>query len=427
MTLDRTIAPAIHDAVEFDYKLPPIQSGLLDNGIPFHSLDAGVQEVLETDWVFPAGVWYEPANGVAHAVAALLKSGTATRTAAEINEALEFYGAELRTGAQNDFAVVTLYCLSKHLGALLPVVYDILTACTFPEYEVELYKTNSIQRLSVNMRKCEFVANREIDAALFGKEHPYGRCTEEASLVALNGADIASFYKAHYNPAHAQIFMAGKVGADALALVNEVFGKNTLIFQPLPPIAFQPAPGEERVVHIMNDAAGVQGAVRIGRPFPNRHHPDYTPMVVLNTVFGGYFGSRLMSNIREDKGFTYGIYSGISPERNGGSMVIQTETGRDVVSDAVREVYIEMDRLCNEPVSEDELLLVKNYLLGGLLGDLDGPFSILRRWRSLILDGFDESRFNNSVRIYKSVTPNELQMLARRYFRKEEFYEIVVI
>ena len=208
MTLDRTIAPAIHDAVEFDYKLPPIQSGLLDNGIPFHSLDAGVQEVLETDWVFPAGVWYEPANGVAHAVAALLKSGTATRTAAEINEALEFYGAELRTGAQNDFAVVTLYCLSKHLGALLPVVYDILTACTFPEYEVELYKTNSIQRLSVNMRKCEFVANREIDAALFGKEHPYGRCTEEASLVALNGADIASFYKAHYNPAHAQIFMA---------------------------------------------------------------------------------------------------------------------------------------------------------------------------------------------------------------------------
>ena len=150
-------------------------------------------------------------------------------------------------------------------------------------------------------------------------------------------------------------------------------------------------------------------------------------MIVLNTIFGGYFGSRLMSNVREDKGYTYGIYSSISPEVNGGSMTIHTETGRDVVEMAIKEVYHEMDVLCNELVPDDELLLVKNYLLGGLLGDLDGPFSILQRWRTLILNGFKEDYFNNNINIYKTVSAKELQSLAQKYFNRQDFYEVVVI
>jgi predicted Zn-dependent peptidase len=150
-------------------------------------------------------------------------------------------------------------------------------------------------------------------------------------------------------------------------------------------------------------------------------------MVVLNTLFGGYFGSRLMSNIREDKGFTYGIYSSIVPDVNGGSMTIHTETGTHVVEPAIKEIYHEMQVLCNEPATEEELLLVKNYLLGGLLGDLDGPFSILQRWRTIILNGFDENYFNNNVRIYKTITPAEVQALAQKYYKPGEFYEIAVV
>ena len=134
-----------------------------------------------------------------------------------------------------------------------------------------------------------------------------------------------------------------------------------------------------------------------------------------------------MSNIREDKGYTYGIYSSLSPELNGGSFIIHTETGRDVVQNAIKEIYHEMNLLCNEAATEDELLLVKNYLLGGLLGDLDGPFSILQRWRTLILNGFTEDYFNNNIRIYKSVTPADLQALAQKYFNPKEYYEVVVI
>jgi predicted Zn-dependent peptidase len=184
---------------------------------------------------------------------------------------------------------------------------------------------------------------------------------------------------------------------------------------------------QERVQRFSNDPNGVQGAIRLGRIFPNRHHPDYTPMVVLNTLFGGYFGSRLMSNIREEKGYTYGIHSSLIPELNGGSMLIQTETGRDVTELAVKEIYKEMETLCNEPADDEELLLVKNYLLGGILGDLDGPFSILQRWRSLLLSGFTEEQFNNNINIYKTITAKELQALANKYYDPNQFYEIVVI
>ena len=425
--LDRKTPPAIHDAIEFEYKLPPINREQFANGMQLYWLDAGVQDVVQIDWIFHAGLWHEQKPSVAQAAAGLLKNGTSKYTAEQIHEALEFYGAQLKVTAGNDFATVTLYSLTKHLPELLPMVFEIITGATFPEEEVEIHKRNAIQRLLVNLRQCEFVANQKIDALLFGALHPYGRYSKKENIEALTSADLISFYKANYTLSNARMFMAGKVGQKEVKLINDVFGKNTIHGTAAKENLFTPSPEITKVHNIINDPNGVQGAVRIGRLFPNRHHPDYTPMVVLNTLFGGYFGSRLMSNIREDKGYTYGIYSSLSPEINGGSFVIHTETGRDVVEKAITEVYREMDALCNEAASEDEILLVKNYLLGGLLADLDGPFSILQRWRTLILNGFTEDYFNNNINIYKAVTAKELQLLAQKYFDKKDFYEVVVI
>jgi zinc protease len=427
MVLDRKAAPAIHDAVAFDYKLPPINTHKLNNGLPLYWLDAGVQDVVQIDWIFPAGLWYEQKPSVAHAAAGLLKNGTTRHTAEQIHEALEFYGAQLKVSAGNDYATMTLYSLTKHLPALLPMVYEILTDATFPEQEVEIHKHNAIQRLLVNLRQCEFVANQQIDALLYGELHPYGRFSRKENIEKLTREDLFSFYQAHYNLANVKIFMAGKVGEQEVKCINDIFGGAIAGKTELKEEVFPAAAHAERIRRVSNDPNGVQGAIRIGRLFPNRHHPDYSPMVVLNTLFGGYFGSRLMSNIREDKGYTYGIYSSLSPEIHGGSFVIHTETGREVTEAAVKEIYHEMEALCHEAAPEDELLLVKNFLLGGLLADLDGPFSILQRWRTLILNGFTEEYFNNNIRIYKTVTAKELQLLAQKYFSAKEFYEVVVI
>ncbi len=427
ITTDRKSPPAIHDAVEFEYKLPPIQREALDNGIPLYWLDAGVQDVVQVDWVFHAGLWYEQKPSVAHATAGLLKNGTSKYTAEQINEALEFYGAQLKVNAGNDFATITLYSLTKHLPVLLPMVYEIITDATFPESEVEIHKRNAVQKLLVNLRQCEFVANQQIDAMLFGASHPYGRYSKKENIEAITQADLLSFYHDHYDLANVRIFMAGKTGKNEVKSINDIFGKAPIEKKDRDARTFAIQTTDTRIHKIDNDPNGVQGAIRIGRLFGNRHHPDYTPMIVLNTLFGGYFGSRLMSNIREEKGYTYGIYSSLSPEVNGGSLIIHTETGRDVVDHAIKEIYHEMDVLCNEVASEEELLLVKNYLLGGLLGDLDGPFSILQRWRTLILNGFDEVYFNNNINIYKTITAKELQLLAQKYFDRNAFCEVAVI
>jgi zinc protease len=189
----------------------------------------------------------------------------------------------------------------------------------------------------------------------------------------------------------------------------------------------QLSPAAEKKLKLINDPNGVQGAIRIARPFPNRHHPDFLKVMVLNVVFGGFFGSRLMSNIREDKGYTYGIHSFLHNHIQHSAWMISTEAGTDVVDATINEVYKEMKALRDEPVKDDELKLVRNYMMGGILGELDGPFQIIGRWKNIILNGFDERYFYDSLDTIRNVSAEELRELAGKYLNPEDFYELVVI
>ena len=186
-------------------------------------------------------------------------------------------------------------------------------------------------------------------------------------------------------------------------------------------------PSQEKKYRVINDSEGVQGSIRMARTFPNRHHPDFTKSTVLNNLFGGFFGSRLMSNIREDKGYTYGIHSYLQNHQHESAWMVSTEAGRDVCEATIQEVYKEMAILRNEPVKKDELLLVKNYMLGSVLGDLDGPFHIIAKWKNIILNNLPETYFYDSVAAVKTVSAKELRDLANKYFVPEDFYELVVI
>jgi len=426
--LDRTTAPLIKDPIHFNFELPAINAYALSNGVPLYWLHAGVLDVVEINWIFEAGIWQEPLQGVANATAALLKNGTTTQTAKQINEQLELYGASLKIGASNDYASITLHCLVKHVPAILPTIASILFDASFPEEELDIFRKNALQRLAINLKQCEFVANQKIDAHVFGAQHPYGRYTTSASLEALTSDVLRSFHKEAYQLNSCKIFMAGKIGQQEIDLVNRYFGVASIV-------AHTNNIQKEYSIttttpfksFIENDPNAVQGAIRIARTIPNRHHPDFAPLVVLNTLFGGYFGSRLMSNIREDKGYTYGIYSSQSSYLQSGMLCIQTEVGKDVLQNAVDEIYKEMNLLLHEAIDEEELLLVKNYLLGSILGDLDGPFSILQRWRSLILNGLDQQTFNKNINTYKNITTEELQQLAKRYYLAADFFEVQVV
>jgi len=187
----------------------------------------------------------------------------------------------------------------------------------------------------------------------------------------------------------------------------------------------QPA-AEKKVRHI-NDPDGVQAAIRIGRHFPNRHHPDFQKALVLNNIFGGFFGSRLMANIREEKGYTYGIHSYLLNYTTESGWMISTEAGRDVSEATIKEVYKEMQSLRQEPVEEEELMMTRNFMIGSILGDLDGPFQVIGRWKNLVLNNLDENYFYRQIEIIKTISAAELQELANKYLQPGEFYELSVI
>ncbi|WP_129022207.1 M16 family metallopeptidase [Edaphocola flava] len=428
--LNRTIPPAIHDAISFNFELKPCQLTRCLNQIPVYWLQGGTQEVVEVSWVFKAGIWQEPQTAVAQATAALLKNGTAHKSAFRLNEAIEYYGASLKTSANNDFASVTLHALSKHLPMLLPVVREIIAEAIFPEEEVNIYKQNALQRLAVNLRQCDFVANRHIDAFVFGRQHPYGRFTEQENVEALSSAVLNDFHKRFYTAANCTIFMSGNFDESNLELLKDNFGKDQWNVQAGAEVSiplYTKMPDPQLKYRINNDPNGVQGAVRIARPFIHRTDPKFAEALVMNTVFGGYFGSHLMANIREDKGFTYGIYSSLISYQQEAMMMIATEAGKDVCEQTVAEVYKEMKIMQEQPIDSEELLLIKNYLLGGILGDLEGPFSIMQRWKNLILNDQTIDDFHRNISIYKGITVERIQELATEYLNPEQFYELIVV
>jgi zinc protease len=307
------------------------------------------------------------------------------------------------------------------------MVEELITDSVFPEEELAIYKQNQIQRLKVSLQKCDFVANRLIDEYLFGFDHPYGRYTSIPDFEALTREQVVKFYEEYYRNGKCIIFVAGKLPSDIFEQLNQVFGHLPLNKKALPEKSFLVKPVSQKKHRISNDVNGVQGAIRIARSFPNRHHPDFMKAQVLNNIFGGFFGSRLMSNIREDKGYTYGIHSYFQNHVTDSAWLVSTEAGRDVCEATIEEVYKEMQRLRDEPVDDEELLLVRNYMVGSILGDLDGPFQIINRWKNYILNGLDERYFYTSINTIKAISAEDIQELAQKYLQPESFYELVVV
>ena len=431
--LNRTKAPLIKDAIEFDLHLKPYDKFVLDNGVEVFAINAGAQDVLQVELVFYAGNSYETQHSVATATNHLLKNGTSTKSAFQINEHFDYYGAYCTRACYNETATVSLHTLSKHLPVLLPVMKEIITDAIFSEEELATFKQISKQKLSVNLKKCDFVANRLVDAYLYGEQHPYGKYTKAEDYDALTTNALKKHFQQYYVEGNCVIFVAGKLPDDIEHQMNKNFGALTLknysgiktnSGQPFTKEPQQATADKKRVV---NDETGLQGAIRIARPFPNRHHPDFQKVMVLNTVFGGFFGSRLMANIREEKGYTYGIHSYVQNHLGPTAWMISTEAGKDVCEAAIEEIYKEMKILREELIDEEELLLVRNYLIGIILGDLDGPFHIIGRWKSILLNNLDEKYFYDSIQTIKNISAEELRELSVKYLQPEAFQELVVI
>jgi zinc protease len=427
--LDRLIAPPIKDAIEFELTLPPYQKTTLSNGVEVYAIDLGNEEAMMISWIFDAGNWWEEKKGVAAATNSLLKNGTRNRSAFAISEHFEYYGSFLSRASHHETAEITLHCLNKHIGELLPVVAEIISDSVYSQEELDIYKKNSQQRLQVSLKKSEFVAARLIDEYLYGSGHPYGKYMVAGDYQTLQRDDLTGYFDTFYRHGACRIIAAGKLPADLLSRLEAHFG-GLSIHAPTPGASrssFAITPATQKRYSIANDPNGVQGSIRIARNFPNRHHPDFQKMQVLNNVFGGYFGSRLMTNIREEKGYTYGIHSYLINNIQESALMISTEAGKEVCAPAIEEVYKEMQLLREEPIDDEELQQARNSAIGTILGDLDGPFHVASRWKNILLNGLDGNYFKEGVRIIKTITPEELQEMAIKYLDPAAFFELVVV
>jgi len=424
-TLDRKTAPPFH-ALE-KIRIAHALTQKLDNGVPVSIINAGTQDLVKIEFVFSAGVWEQSHSLQASCTNAMLDEGTKTKTAAEIADSIDYYGAFLEQDVNQDWAYLTLYTLVKHLPSVLPVMEDVLKNPLFPENEFGILLQNKRQTFLVDNQKVAHIARTRFNALIFGKDVSYTYKLKVEDFDLLKRQQLIDFYNTWYKSNNCKIIVSGKTDNQIVKLLNKHFGGNDWKAEAkLPEIEAGKIQSDPKQKHLILREDAVQSAVRIGRILFNKLHPDYHSMKVLNTILGGYFGSRLMTNIREDKGYTYGIGSRLISLRNAGYFFISTEVGVDVCKPALTEIYNELKRLRNEPVSNAELDLVKNYMLGDFVRSIDGPFALAEKFKKIMLYDLSYSYYDEFVETVKNITPDVLQELANKYFAEDQLHELVV-
>jgi len=290
---------------------------------------------------------------------------------------------------------------------------------------MDIYLTNKKQEFILGNQRVATLARKRFSELLFGENHPYGRDPKERHFEELTREHLVDFYKSNYRADRCKIILAGKVEDEHYKLLDNLFGGNDWVSGKESTVKTFPINALAKKEEVIVKADALQSAIRIGRILFNKTNPDYHPMQLLNTVFGGYFGSRLMSNIREDKGYTYGIGSGLVSLQHGGYFFISTEVGVDVTSKAINEIYYEMNKLREELISEDELQLVKNYMLGSFLRSVDGPFAMAERFKGVMLYNLGYDTFDKYLATIRTTSSSSLQELANKYLDKNTMIELV--
>ena len=422
--LDRKTAPAFVTIDKVD--VMPVKQHQLSNGIPLYTLSAGSQEITKLEFIFKAGMYQQTETLVASATNSMMELGTKSFTANQLSEGIDFYGSFLEMSVEQDYANITIYSLNKNLQKTLAFVEEILKYPTFPQDEFETYISNKKQKFYVNSQKVNVMARRKFVELLYGSQHPYGKNVVEKDFDRIQLTHLQDFFKQHYNASQCSIIASGKLPNDLQNTLENFFGQAAWSAgaNALKDVTHLVQTTTQRSTFLQKEDA-VQSAIRIGRVLFNKTHPDYFKFQILNTVLGGYFGSRLMANIREDKGYTYGIGSGLNNLVHSGYFGISTEVGADVCQAATDEIYKELKKLREDLIDTAELETVRNYVLGHFLRSVDGPFSLAAKFRNIWEYGLDYSFYDNYFHAVKTVNPKELRDLANKYFQQNDMIECV--
>jgi zinc protease len=419
---ERSIAPPLFAPAEIILESPAEIT--LQNGSPLYIINAGTQDVSKLELIFDAGSSFHKHPLAAYFTNELLDEGTTLKKSSEIAELFDFYGAYLQTECTADYASITLFTLNKFLDETVALLVEILNDPVFPEAELNTGISQEKQRLAVNLEKVDFLARKHFNHMLYGN-HIYGYFPDIQHYDTVSSDVLRSFYETNYISGLKAIILAGKSDDQERNTVIAHLNNLALGIKTDKTSLYTLDNYHPRKKYIEKPGA-VQNAIRIGKRLFNRTHADFPKMTVVNTILGGYFGSRLMTNIREDKGYTYGIGSGLASLSDDGYFYITTEVGSDVCDAALKEIYSEVAQLQEKLVPDEELSLVKNYLYGSFQRSVDGPFAISERFKSVLLSGLNYDYFIRYLDTLKNITPGEVLMMAQKHLLPSDFSQVTV-
>lgn len=421
--LNRSFAPSINGIGDITLEKP--EEIIFSNGLKVFVFHAPDQELVKAEFVFN-NLFEGFENPVRNtALSSMLKEGTTTYTSAQIAEKIDFFGAYLVPEFSFDHNALTLYTLNKHIDAVLPIVNDILNHSIIPQQELETYIRNNSQSLQISLEKTDFIARRKFYDSLFGSTR-YGQSVTDELLKGLERDDLLRLYKQQIQPKNATLFLSGNISKEVLFSFRNYFEeqwKGDVAIQSVPYI--QKLDLDTDLVKI-DKAGALQSSIRLGKVGIKRSHADYPALQFVNTLFGGFFGSRLMSNIREDKGYTYSIGSLVANLNHAGFISVVTDVGSEYTDDTLKQIELESRKLQEEKVSEEELELVKNYMLGSMLGSLESIFSHVDKFKSVYYSGLDLDYYTYYSNVVRQINPDQVQDIAQKYLGVDDMVKVVV-
>lgn len=418
--VNRAQAPKITIPSDINVKSETIRK--TPAGVKIYTLDFPEYDVVRVSFVFNAGVKYQSCPFSASTVAGMLSEGCAGYTSQEIADFLDFYGIYFDQTVDRDYSIITICSLERFFEKSLGILSKLISSPTFPTEELEIYKNKRKQSIAMQRAKMDYVAREHFVKALYGEMHHYGISYHENLYDNLKREDLAQFYDKFYTRSNLFVVTSGKMN-------EENFMKLSTLIDSLPQGEAIEAPQStiqqtKKMVLPWKEAR--QSALRVGRMLFPRTHPDFLKVQVVSTILGGYFGSRLISNLREEKGYTYGIFSGVVNLEESGYLAITTEVESSVTNQALAEIFVEIGRLRDELVPEEELSMVKNVMIGEILRILDGPFGIADITIENILSGRGNDYLHSQIKQITEISAEDVLQTAKKYLAEDDFITVIV-
>jgi zinc protease len=387
----------------------------------------GTQDVIKLEVVVFSGRPYERKKMVSRVTGSILKEGAGNLNAVAIAESFDYYGSSLSHPVQMDTSHLVVHSITEHFTSILSLVAMMLKEPHFPRNEMESYLERGKQKLLIELTKGDVVAYRKITELIFGSDHPYGYNSEASDFDEIKREDLLEHFERLYYPDNTVIFLSGKFGEREVEALDNTLGKWVSSKKGSPEILKKlGVENGSKVIERIGMPEMQQTAIRIGRKLFKRDHPDFAGMFVLNTILGGYFSSRLMNNLREEKGFTYNIFSAIDTMKYDGYFCIGAEVNNENSLIALDEIMKEIQILRNHEVGREELKMVKNYLLGNYLNLLDGPFNVSDALKGLVVEDVSFDHYDQLMEKIKNLNAGEIRELACKYLNPADLTEVIV-